>query len=168
MSNRAGQHPDQAYREGTRSLEWALAFLMVGWGTVLLLPGETLDNPSYRWIAVLAPEAFWASLSIWVGALRLIALTINGRWRRTPLLRLAGAVLGFVWFLTLGVLLWLSVSELPAGIPGGLAFYVVCAGAEAWSCWRSAQDAYFARSFARPRFPRNQRGAQNGQPAYRR
>jgi hypothetical protein len=74
----------------TRSVEWLLASMMVAWGFGLLLPGDTMSLPQHRMLGALAPEFVWAAWSISIGAVRVLALYINGSWRRTPLFRVAG------------------------------------------------------------------------------
>ena len=132
----------------TRALEVALAAFMVTWGVFLALPGATFQNPIYASLAALMPEAGWAAFSIASGLVRLAALYVNGAWRRTPLVRMVMAVAGVVWWT---VLTWLFVLGLRGPTPAALAFYVVCIGAELYSCYRTGQDAKHAGSlkFAR-------------------
>lgn len=86
----------------TRSVEWLLASMMVAWGVGLMLPGDTMSLPQYRMLGAIAPEYVWAAWSVSMGAVRLVALYINGSWRRTPLFRVTGAGLGLIWWLVLG------------------------------------------------------------------
>ena len=133
----------------TRSVEWMLALLMVAWGLALLAPMDTFASPVYRYLAALAPEEVWGAFSVGIGASRMVALYVNGAWRRTPLIRAGGAVLGVVWWITLGFLVAFGTQGQP--FPAGLAFYPVCIAFEALSCFRSGFDAHEAGALTRAR-----------------
>jgi hypothetical protein len=124
----------------TRSVEWLLSCLMLTWGVILLAPSESFANPAYRWLAALGEERVWGALAFSVGALRIGALYINGSWRRTPLIRAFGAVMGLTWWVCVGALLIFGV-EPGRPLPAGFAFYPVFALFEAYSCYRSGLDA---------------------------
>lgn len=124
----------------TRSVEWLLALLMVTWGVGLLLPGNTMALQSYRYLAAIAPEPVWAAWSISIGAARLVALYVNGSWRRSPLIRAGGAALGVIWWLILGFLLLNGTQGGP--LPAALMWYPVFCGFEFYSVYRGARDSY--------------------------
>lgn len=141
--------PDVSGRCGThaRVTEWLLASLMLAWGLAVALPGDTLGPAGYRLLAALAPETAWAGASIGIGLMRMTALWINGRWRRSPLLRAGGAAWGIGWWLVLGWLSWLGSD--PAAVPVTIAYYPVLAGFEAHAVYRGAGDAHRAGAWAR-------------------
>lgn len=130
-----------------RLTEWMLASLMIAWGVAVALPGETLHLAGYRVLVTLAPEEVWAALSIAIGAMRMVALWINGRWRRSPLLRAGGAAWGLGWWLGLAWLLWLGAD--PEALPSAIAFYPIFAAFEAASVVRGAGDSYRSGALAR-------------------
>ena len=139
--------PDRSPYVQTRVTEWLLASLMVAWGLAVALPGDTLAPAGYRLLAALAPEPVWAAVSLAIGLMRMTALTVNGRWRRSPLLRAGGAAWGIGWWLVLGWLTWLGSD--PAAVPAAHANYPVLALAEAHSVWRGAGDAYRSGAWRR-------------------
>jgi hypothetical protein len=87
----------------TRMLEMGLAALMVTCGITLLWPGETFASPIYailiRWMT--EAQGGWFLLS--VGFLRSVALIINGRWRSSPIARIAGCLTGCGFWFTFAV-----------------------------------------------------------------
>ena len=133
-------------RHGTdRLVEWLFAGMMLCWGCWLLNPGwETFGNPQYAALAAIAREEVWGVWSIAVGATRMVALIINGRYRRTPLLRLGCSLLGLIWWL---VLIYLFVVTPQPNPEVGLSWYPVFVLFEAISCRRSAADAFHADAF---------------------
>lgn len=128
-----------------RAVEYLLAWLMVGWGSALLLPGPILVGDVYRYLLVLAPEPVIGLFSITVGLIRIAALVINGAWRRGPLVRLAGAALGLIWWVVLGQFYGLAVIQGAPPFPM-LAFFPVFIFFEGYSGYRCGQDAFRQKS----------------------
>jgi hypothetical protein len=95
----------------TRAVEYLLAMLQLAWGLAVLTPFVKLDGANYRTLIALAPEVVWGNFAVAIGACRLAALIINGRWRRTPLLRAIGAAIGLVWWIVLGGLFVIAVND---------------------------------------------------------
>lgn len=124
----------------TRSVEWLLSCLMLTWGVILLAPNDSFANPAYQWLATIGEERVWGGLALGIGALRVVALYVNGSWRRTPLIRAFAAVVGLMWWVSVGALLIFGV-EPGKPVPAGFAFYPVFALFEAYSCYRSGLDA---------------------------
>lgn len=121
-----------------RDLEWFAAFMTVAFGAVLALPGHTFET-GLQWqrFAAIMPEGGWATLMVGLALVRMAALTINGRWRRTPLLRAMCAILGAaVW----GYVAMLMYAPSLGGIQTGVGVYSVAALADIWSAWRSGRD----------------------------
>ena len=100
----------RTFRE--RTPEWMLAFVLWGWGGLLLLPGNSFDRPFFRPLAAIAPETTWGAITFVVGAIRIAALYVNGSRTETPRIRQVGSFMGMVvWsFLLWGALSveWLS------------------------------------------------------------
>jgi hypothetical protein len=127
-----------------RTLEWLFATMMAAWGCYLFLPLETFDNPQYALLKALSPEKVWGAFSIAIAALRMVALTINGWWYRTPALRCLCAVLGVVWWCAMIFLLLAVPQAHPAA---GLVWYPVFAVFEGVVCWRAGADAFHSKAF---------------------
>ncbi|MDI4231468.1 hypothetical protein OZ411_01395 [Bradyrhizobium sp. Arg237L] len=131
----------------TRSVEWLLASMMLAWGFGLLLPGDTMSLPQHRMLGAIAPEFVWAAWSVSIGAVRVVALYINGSWRRTPLFRVAGASLGLIWWIVLGFLFWTAVAGGPW--PAELMWFPVFIAFEGYSIFRGARDSYHTGALQR-------------------
>jgi hypothetical protein len=130
-----------------RLVEWMFALMMVSWGAWLVNPASlTFASPVYAPLAQLFPETVWGAFSAALGALRMAALLVNGRSRRTPVLRIACAILGMTWWL---VLIVLATRAGRLDLPAEFSWFVVFAVFEALSCWRAAGDAYHADAFRR-------------------
>jgi hypothetical protein len=125
-----------------RAIEWWSASMLCLWGAYVLLHPEMFTTlPSCQGMLLLAPQHIWGFLALVFGMVRLSALTINGFWYRTPLIRLATAFLSiFVWF-------WVEVGMILAGIPQmGLIIYGWLTVADMYSAFRSAADTYEAEA----------------------
>lgn len=131
----------------TRSVEWLLAGLMLAWGIGLILPGNTMALAGYRHLAALAPEPAWAAWSIALGGVRIAALYGNGSWFRTPLVRAGGSVLGTIWWLVLGFLMFNGAQGGP--LPAELMWFPVFCGFELYSAFRGARDSYHSGALKR-------------------
>lgn len=129
---------------GDRGLEWLFAALMVLWGLYVLAPLDTFRGAQYALMASIAPESVWGAFSLSLGFVRLVALWINGAWRRTPAIRVASSILGVMWWSALGFLL---VAGPEHAVPAGVVYYLGFIGAEIFSCWRSAADAFHQGTF---------------------
>lgn len=131
----------------TRSVEWCLGAMMVGWGFGLLLSGSTMQLAPYRTLGAIAPGYVWAAWSLSIGALRLLALFVNGAYFRTPLIRAGCSVLGFVWWLVLGFLFRAGAADEP--LPATLLWYPVFVFFEGYSVYRGARDSYHTGALRR-------------------
>lgn len=128
-----------------RAVEWLSALCMLGWAVVLAQPGNTFQSgPLQEFLRFGLSEAQFAAAFGAVGALRIGALYINGRWPRTPIVRMIGS--------TFGVLLWgqaalaLIQAWSTTGVAStGIAVYVALAGGELLSIYRAAFDARYQR-----------------------
>lgn len=132
-------------RYPTRTVEHMLAWMIVVWSGAVAWPGSMMQGPSYQYLLVIAPEAFWGVTGVAIGSLRLLALYINGNWRRTPVLRFVGAMAGLVWWLILAALYWLAIQNGAPDFPMRYVFTVFMFF-EGYSCFRCGQDHAAARS----------------------
>ena len=132
----------------TRAVEYMLAWLMIGGGALVLMPGAVIVGPTSEFLLHLMTEPAWGIVALTIGLARLTALIINGAWRRTPLLRFAGAALGLMWWTSQGAIYWIAVVR--GGLPfPNLSIYPVFVFFEAYSCFRCGQDASALRSLSR-------------------
>ncbi|WP_419827651.1 hypothetical protein [Sphingomonas sp.] len=94
----------RTFRE--RAPEWVLAFILWGWGFILLLPGESFNRPFFRPLLEVGSEIAWGSATCLIGTIRIAALYVNGSREETPRIRQAGSFFGMlVWaFLTSGAM----------------------------------------------------------------
>ncbi len=133
-----------ALRIGDRSGEWLCAGIMATWGAAQAIDGGTLCRPvPAALFGFGAAQELWAWMFGGVGLIRLAALYINGRWPRTPMIRMACAGLGFVSWCQL---VWLfAQGGTPAqGVPAtGAGIYAVLALAELHAIYAAAHDARY-------------------------
>ena len=126
-----------------RASEWALAFMMVGWGFIVLQPDEMFAVvPAYSHMSMIASETAWGSATTCIGLIRIVALIANGTFAETwwgrwsPHLR---AVLSFAaCFLWASISLGLFASQVQNT---GLAIYPFLFALDAYNCRRAAGDA---------------------------
>lgn len=127
-----------------RSIEWFSALAMLSWCITLMRPGDTFA--AYPLYAEFGRYGLTESrLALAFGAVavvRLVALFVNGRWPRSPILRMLGS--------GGGVLLWGQVAVLQLigaaanGVPStGPGIYALLALAEALCIYRAAFDARY-------------------------
>ena len=65
------------------ALDGMSALLLVAWGVILFLPGETFLRPGgYANMAALAPEIIWAAAFLSIGIGQVVAGMTGSRWRR--------------------------------------------------------------------------------------
>ena len=143
----------------SRTVEYLLALLLVGWGaTVACYSHTVLSGPTTKNLLMVASAPTWAALALGVGLLRITALVINGAWQRTPLLRFAGAAVGLMWWTTLGAL---YLDAIMSGAPTfpNLSIYPIFVFFEAYSCFRCGQDANFQNSLGVSNAPRSGLGS---------
>lgn len=135
--------------EHGRATEWLTSFILLGFAVALAAPGDTLaSSAGFRaFVQFNLSEASISTPLAIIAVLRIVALQINGRWRRSPLLRLAGAVLGAALFSILGMaFLWPSLIY-GAPLSTGVATYFLLAFFDGLSAYRSAADARALGSF---------------------
>ncbi|NEI60895.1 hypothetical protein [Rhizobium leguminosarum] len=125
------------HRFGPRMMEWFMAFHTAMWGFVLLLPGNSFDQPA--WIgfrAVFRNDDTLGWAMVLMGALRLVGLIVNGaRKNVTPVIRQASA--------GIGCLIWVGISYCYASsnvMSTWLAIYPLFAIGELVNIHRAAHD----------------------------
>lgn len=119
-----------------RAIEWWSAGLMACWGFyTILVPSMFIENPAFQSLLLFAPQQVWGLVAFVVGLLRLVALTINGFWYRTPAVRwLTSMVSTLVWFLITSALFNSPV------LNPGVVVYGWLVLADIYSAFRSASD----------------------------
>lgn len=119
-----------------RAIEWWSAGVMASWGVwVLLFPTIFADNPAFDMMAQILPQRVWGLIALGAGAVRLVALFVNGLWYRTPAVRWACAMLSIlIWFIMTAAFVGSSVANLGAVIYG---WHML---ADMYSAFRSASD----------------------------
>lgn len=121
-----------------RTLEWIAACAILAAGVLLAMPGETFDNsPAYLPFEAVAPEHVWAAFAVSVGLTRMVALWINGSWRRSPILRGATSIMGVAfWMLIIALVMHAQLS----GPAMSLAAFGALLTIDLISAWRSGRD----------------------------
>lgn len=121
-----------------RLAEWLLAAITIGWGWVLLQPGDTFQGLTFAAMKSWMSEEQWTVFFLLGGSARIAMLTINGHWRKSPHLRMLAAASSFwVWvFLAIGFALAGNNS------PGAL-IYSLFGFSELVNVFRASRDAGF-------------------------
>lgn len=127
-----------------RVTDWLLSAILFCWGLTLFSIHPTVwDLPIYDGLNDIAAQNTWASVATVIGLARLVALFINGTVRRSPHLRLIGAVLsGLIWLQVSMSLMFSDMSTAAAAIYPWLAL------ADAFNGYRAAKDAGTADTVA--------------------
>jgi hypothetical protein len=120
-----------------RAAEWMTASMVTTMGLAFAgWPRMFATSDYLSELRDFAPQSFWAATLLAIGCMRLSALFINGSWRPSPHLRLAGAVLS--------VLVWSKILDGFAhlGRPSpALAIYPWLALADFYAVFRAGRDA---------------------------
>jgi hypothetical protein len=82
-----------------RGVEWLVGFILLTWGFVVLIePDSFRMYPTFAVMARWAPQPVWGMAAFCIGVARITALFINGRWRKSPQVRLVTSFLSaFIW-----------------------------------------------------------------------
>jgi hypothetical protein len=126
----------------TRISEWALACILASWGLMLLRDDDTFgSSQAYLGLARLASESVWGWACLLAGAVRLVALVINGAWTPTYHFRSLLAFLScFFWMqISLGLMATGNAST-------GLAVYPWLLLTDIYCTYRAARDFRMAQS----------------------
>ncbi|MEO1961963.1 MAG: hypothetical protein ABGW82_13525 [Paracoccus sp. (in: a-proteobacteria)] len=127
-----------------RGLEWMTSALLLVFAITLALPGDTLaENPGFAgFLSAGLNEAALALPLSWIALLRMAGLVINGAWRRSPLLRMIGAVLGagiFAFLAMIFALPWCLGQQPALGIGTGTC--AVACLSDLLAAYRTGADA---------------------------
>ena len=130
-----------------RSIEWFAACVMLAWGVTFSLPGDLLSQPAFvAFNRYGTTDSFWVFAFTGMGATRLIALYINGRWPRSPHIRIVGALFGAISWAQIAYLFLeaAQINQTPVGT--GPAVYALLGVFELISIHRAAFDARYHNS----------------------
>lgn len=138
--------PKKSYSFRDRAPEWVLSAGLLLWGIMIALTPDLFSIAKiYTPLLALLSQQTWAILTICVGALRLVSLTINGLWRPTAHFRAMGAAAGSVLW---GSLLSISVLDSAARAPG-ISIFSMLMVLEFMALWFAAGDAKLADQAAK-------------------
>lgn len=127
-----------------RGIEWFSGCVMVAWGITFAMPGDLFQTQaSFKAFAQYASEDVFAVVFGGVGAARMVALFINGRWPRSPIVRIFGAAFGAIIWGRVAVLFYESAAMNGALIGTGPAVYALLAVFEIFAINRAAFDARY-------------------------
>ena len=123
--------------------EWFLAGITWGLGAVLLLPGETFDQPTWAGFrALFGDENLLGWMMVFTGILRLGGLIVNGaRKHVTPRIRQVSAGGGFLLFVG-----WTCAFAASGVISTWAAIYPALAIMELFNIYRASHDAGESRA----------------------
>jgi hypothetical protein len=132
-----------SFRE--RCPEWILAIGLMVWGLMIATHPSLFSTSFYQPLVSVMSQASWATITILIGLIRLIALTINGVWRPTAHLRAAGAVGGILIWSSLFII---SVLNSYARAPG-IGTYGMLLAFDFFALWWAAGDAKLVDEIAK-------------------
>jgi hypothetical protein len=125
--------------KGWRFAELLLGTILIGRGVAILV-FDGMDTPTYRGFWGAGYPLLWGVPCVLAGLFRCIAVLVNGYWRhRSPRLRMAGAAVGFIYYLLL------TFAFGAAGLPIAIMLYGTLAAAEFLSWVRASIDLARAR-----------------------
>lgn len=141
--------------EQGRGIEWATSAVLIMFSLILMLPGNTLASPAFKaFVSLGLTEITIAVPLMLVGVARMVALYLNGHWRRSPILRMVGAILGASIFGMLTVAFAAPTVELliagryvtPVSGPStGAGTYFVLVACDLLAVFRSGADVRVSR-----------------------
>lgn len=131
-----------------RALEWLTSAALLAFAITLALPGDTLlSSPSFSgFVDMGLDEAAIAMPISWIAASRMAGLYVNGAWRRSPLLRMVGAILGagiFAFLSTMFAMPYLTGQQ--PGLSTGAGVYLVLAFFDLLAAYRTGADVGHAK-----------------------
>lgn len=127
-----------------RAIEWYSASVMVAWGVTFAFPGNLLSKPDFvGFHRYTTSDAFLASLFSIMGAAGLIALYINGRWPRGPIVRILRGTFGCVAWALVAYAFYEAAQMNKTPIGTGPLVYALLALFEFVSIYRAAYDVRY-------------------------
>lgn len=133
----------------TRGLEWLFGGMMVAWGSVIMFFPQMFNHKIYESLLTLAPTYIWGAIAVSLGIGRIIALLINGLWKRNPLIRFAGALYGMMWWSLLGTCYVIAIIKHDAVPSPMLACFPLFVIFEGVSVYRCGKDMCYMGSLRR-------------------
>lgn len=129
-----------------RSTEWLSALIMVGWAVVLAQPGEAFTiSPIFgEYLRSEITETRLAVAFCIVGISRCVVLYINGRWPKSPLMRMLGSGIGCVLWGQVATIQAISTSHTGQWTTG-FVVYGLLSLSELACVYRAAFDARYQR-----------------------
>lgn len=108
-----------------RRSEWVLAGFLGGWGVILGAPDAVFDTSrTFDGLRAFGSEASWAWTCLLIGAVRLLALLINGTFAHTAYGRYSPHVRGSLAFLSCFIWTAISIGIYNSGVSStGLVIY---------------------------------------------
>ena len=127
--------------EQGRATEWLTSFVLLGFAFTLSLPGSTLSGASFRAFTEIGTDDATVAFPLAVlAAMRMCALFINGNWKRSPILRMIGAIIGSAVFAMLSMAFYWPTLAYGAPVSTGVSAYFILAAFDALSAYRSGAD----------------------------
>jgi hypothetical protein len=126
--------------------EWVSSVILVFFSISFFLPGDTVSIHGYHVLADIGfSDLILGTVIGFVALFRLLALYINGRSKGTPAVRMVGAILGAVIFISLA--LGFGVPMLTGEMAPNTAWgtYLVLAAWDIWATYKAGYDARFSR-----------------------
>lgn len=123
------------HRRADRPLEWFLAGFSVVWGASAWLTTGVFSLAPYAQMLQRLTPLQWASASVALGAIHMVALLINGTAWWTPLLRLVTTAANAGFFAWISAILYASPGVGPAALT-----YAYFAAGFGWCAFVAGQD----------------------------
>lgn len=132
-----------------RVAEWALAALFVDFGRRLLSYDGVFSNGvawqgleyQARQLGQTDPQAFWGVVILIIGAIRLMALAINGTFKDTIYSRYSPHVRGFMAILSSFILLQMCLSQAAVPSSTGNSAYSILLVLDVWCIFHAWGDS---------------------------
>lgn len=131
-----------------RALEWLTSCALLVFAITLAFPGDTLRaSPSFMAFLDMGLEEAALALPIsWVAGVRMAGIYINGAWRRSPILRMVGAIIGagiFAFLSTMFAMPYLLGQQ--EGLSTAAGIYLVLAIFDLLAAYRTGADVGYAK-----------------------
>lgn len=131
-----------------RGPEWVTSTIMLAFAFALALPGDTVSGAAWVTFRQLGmDDAALAVPLAMIATARMAALYINGAWKRSPLVRMAGAIIGSAIWVNLSAAFAMTYfadafngGGLERGLSTAATTYLVLAGFDCVAAYRSGAD----------------------------
>jgi hypothetical protein len=119
----------------------------MAWGVNVLRTEVFFDLPTYRVMGAVMTESRWGMGAVLVAVIRMVGLGINGWWKRTPIIRFVGAMLGALTWMSIAFLMFASTVDSAVRLPAGMYFYLVFFIFEGWCVLATGYDMFTNEAF---------------------